>query len=199
MGRRSIRNIDAKIMNEVMRETFQRGIGMVSTKGVAKRLHVSEPMIFAHFKTKQNLIDQTFAYSWGRIPQETIFPNPDVNIYDPQVYASYVSRFNEILNYPKELVYSDAYLHSSFYNADFAEDVMASMFSRLVPVFQKYQTGRSLEQRRLMVYRYIQSTVSALSQIAHGYIARSDENIRIAIGTILFGTYGLLTEFKSIN
>ena len=60
MGRKILHNVDGKIMDEVIRETFKYGIAMISTKDVARRLHISEPVIFSHFKTKQNLIDQTF-------------------------------------------------------------------------------------------------------------------------------------------
>jgi len=199
MGRKTIHNVDEKIMDEVIREIFKYGIAMISTKDVAHRIHISEPVIFAHFKTKQNLIDQTFAYAWGKIPEEAIFPSPDIDIRDPKIYEAYVARFNEILEYPKELVYGDAYYHSSYYHKDFAEKSMGGIVESLIPVFALYQTGRSEEQRRLMVVRYLENIISDLAQIARGVVPKSNENLRIAIGSILFGTYGLLTEYKGLN
>lgn len=172
---------------------------MISTKDVARRLHISEPVIFSHFKTKQNLIDQTFLYAWTKMPERVIFPLPDVDIRDPKVYEIYMTRFNEVLSCPKELVYLDAYYHSSYYRKDFAANATSGMLNRLVPVFALYQTGRSEEQRRLMVGRYIENTITDLAQFARGTVPKTDENFRIAIGTILFGTYGLLTEFKTLN
>lgn len=199
MGRKILHNVDGKIMDEVIRETFKYGIAMISTKDVARRLHISEPVIFSHFKTKQNLIDQTFVAAWSKMPVRVIFPTPDVDIRNPIIYEAYIARFDEVLSYPKELVYLDSYYHSSYYRKDFADNTTSGMFFRLVPVFALYQTGRSEEQRRFMVGRYIENTIADLAQFARGTVPKTSENFRIAIGTILFGTYGLLTEFKNLN
>jgi AcrR family transcriptional regulator len=199
MGRRFIQNIDGKIFNEIIRETFKHGISSLSTKEIAKHIHISEPVIFAHFKTKQNLIDQTFNYAWHQIPERAIFPTPDIDIRDPKVYAIYIDRFKQVLSYPKELVFIESYQHSSFYRKDFAREVMAGLVNRLTPIFARYQTGRSEEQRSLMVMRYLENIITELAQIARGVVPETNENIRVAIGTILFGTYGLLTEYKALN
>ena len=76
---------------------------------------------------------------------------------------------------------------------------MGGIVESLIPVFALYQTGRSEEQRRLMVVRYLENIISDLAQIARGVVPKSNENLRIAIGSILFGTYGLLTEYKGLN
>jgi AcrR family transcriptional regulator len=199
MGRKTIHNVDEKIMDEVIRETFKYGIAMISTKDVARRIHISEPVIFSHFKTKQNLIDQTFSYAWHKMPQEVIFPTSEADIRNPEVYDHYIARFNALLHFPKELVYEDAYYHSSYYHKDFAEKTMSGIIGNLIPVFAGFQTGRSEEQRRLMVTRYLENIISDLAQIARGVVPKTEENFRIAIGTILFGTYGLLTEYKALN
>ena len=47
--------------------------------------------------------------------------------------------------------------------------------------------------------RYLENIITELAQIARGVVPETNENIRVAIGTILFGTYGLLTEYKALN
>ena len=61
MGRRKlVPNINEKIMIEVMKMTMKVGTGLVSTKEIAKKLEISEPVIFTHFKTKADLMNATF-------------------------------------------------------------------------------------------------------------------------------------------
>jgi AcrR family transcriptional regulator len=199
MSRKSIPNVDEKILEEVIRETFRYGVAMISTKKVAKHLHISEPVIFAHFKTKQNLIDQTFAYAWNKIPGGDFFPPADNPVTDPSISNRYLDQFREILSYPKELVFCDAYYHSSYFHQDFASGVMKGIVERLVPIFESYQTGRSDEQRHNMVVRYLENMVADLAQIARGIVPNNEENLRVAVGSLLFGTYGLLTQYRALK
>jgi AcrR family transcriptional regulator len=74
MGRKAIKNIEKKILGEVMKEAFKNGIAAVSTKEVAHKLHISEPVIFAHFETKQNLMVKTFEEAWNALPHTVAFP-----------------------------------------------------------------------------------------------------------------------------
>jgi hypothetical protein len=50
-----------------------------------------------------------------------------------------------------------------------------------------------------MVVRYLENMVADLSQIARGIVPSSEENLRVAIGSLLFGTYGLLTQYRNLN
>lgn len=199
MSRKSIPNADKKILEEVIRETYRYGVAMISTKKVAKHLHISEPVIFAHFKTKQHLIDQCFAYAWNKIPGGDFFPSAEMKSNDPSVALRYLEQAKEVLAYPKELVFCDAYYHSSYFHPDYAYQVMAVTIDELIPIFASYQTGRSVEQRRLMVVRYLENMVADLAQIARGIVPNSEENLHVAIGSLLFGTYGLLTQYKGVR
>lgn len=198
MGRKSIHNVDFKIMDEVIKETTKYGIACISTKELARRIHISEPVIFAHFGTKQNLMDRTFEYAWKQIPERAIFPKASDQVNDPEVYNLYIARFQELLKYPKVLIFGDAYYHSYFYNKVFADRVMSGLVNQLVPIFASYQTGRDEETRRMMVTRYLENVTSDMAQIARGVVPDTPENIRIAFGTLLFGSYGLLTDHKNI-
>jgi AcrR family transcriptional regulator len=198
MGRRTIKNVDTKIMDEVIKENFRYGIASISTKDLARRIHISEPVIFAHFKTKQNLMNRTFEYAWSKVPERAIFPTPDIDINDPKVYQVYVARFQELLSRPKEVVYGDSYYHSSYYDFSLAYEVEKNLVDRLIAVFKLYHTGRSDEERKIMVMQYLENMVASLSRMARGITQASDENLRIVFGMLLFGSYGLLTEYKTI-
>jgi hypothetical protein len=76
------------------------------------------------------------------IPGGDSFPTPDQSILtDPEVSARYIEPFKEILSYPKELVYCDAYYHSSYYQCDFAERSDERLDRSLVPVFCPLSDG----------------------------------------------------------
>jgi AcrR family transcriptional regulator len=199
MGRKTIRNVDEKIMVEVIRETHKYGIAKISTKDLARRVHVSESMLFAHFETKQNLLDKTFCYAISRMPKRPIFPDPDIDVRNPEVYEAYLSCFREILKCPDEVVFEDAYCHSSYFYQDFVNKVNASLVNQLISTFEKYETMRSPDQRWFMVIRYLENVTSELAQIARGVVPNTEENLRIAIGTTLFGIRGLLTDYKTLK
>jgi AcrR family transcriptional regulator len=56
MGRRAIKNLEEKILQEVIRLTNKKGLESLLTREVANNLKISEPTIFSHFKTKYNLL-----------------------------------------------------------------------------------------------------------------------------------------------
>jgi AcrR family transcriptional regulator len=198
MGRRSIANIEKKILEEVLRENFKYGITSISTKDLARRLHISEPVIFAHFQTKQHLIDSAFEYAWKKVPVRAIFPSVGENIDDPSVFKTYLSRFHEILSEPKALVYGENYFHSSYYNADLDKQVEAPLVDKILATVNGYPTSRDEEHQRLLVMRYLANLISVLSQFASGAIPQSDDNFRLAYGMVLFGAYGLVRDYPNI-
>jgi AcrR family transcriptional regulator len=73
MGRRKlVPNINEKIMIEVMKMTMKVGTGLVSTKEIAKKLEISEPVIFTHFKTKADLMNATFLLACEPLKKDRI-------------------------------------------------------------------------------------------------------------------------------
>lgn len=118
---------------------------------------------------------------------------------DPRISRRYLEQFHEILSYPKELVFCDAYYHSSYFHQNYASGVMKDIIDRLVPIFESYQTGRSSEVRHQMVVRYLENMVADLAQIARGIVPNNEENLRVAVGSLLFGTYGLLTQYRALK
>lgn len=60
-------DIDERIFDQVMLSATKHGLGSVSTKEIAASLGISEPVIFAHFKSKHGLIEATFKAAAERL------------------------------------------------------------------------------------------------------------------------------------
>ena len=62
MGRRTLDNIERKIIRQTIRLGAEEGLDHISTIELAKKVGISEGTIFVHFKTKENLIYETYKF-----------------------------------------------------------------------------------------------------------------------------------------
>jgi AcrR family transcriptional regulator len=60
MARRNLRNIDQRIINRAIEEGAAKGIDGISTKKIASLLRITEPTIYVHFGTKDNLLKEAY-------------------------------------------------------------------------------------------------------------------------------------------
>jgi AcrR family transcriptional regulator len=60
MARRNLRNIDQRIINRTIEEGAAKGIDGISTKKIASLLRITEPTIYVHFGTKENLLKEAY-------------------------------------------------------------------------------------------------------------------------------------------
>lgn len=111
MCRTSIANIDEKILDEVIAESYTYGIGWVSTKEIASALGISEPVIFSHFHTKKNLILSAYPRAWEPINHclEIVSDTPWDVIKSAQVYGALKNGIDELYSHPKELSFIAQY------------------------------------------------------------------------------------------
>jgi AcrR family transcriptional regulator len=111
MCRTSIANIDEKILDEVIAESYTYGIGWVSTKEIASALGISEPVIFSHFHTKKNLILSAYPRAWEPINHclEIVSDTPWDVIKSAQVYNALKNGIDELYSHPKELSFIAQY------------------------------------------------------------------------------------------
>jgi hypothetical protein len=139
MSRRILSShVDEDIMDEVMKMTMKVGTGLVSTKEIAKRLGFSEPVIFAHFKTKRDLMDKTFEYCWKPFVNDNFFDvgpglpsDRDFEFYKPYILKS--------LSYKKQLVYAQHYLASNYCNEGVVERTWAPTRKYFISVFKGFE------------------------------------------------------------
>lgn len=62
MAYRNLPGIDKSILEGVIALAYEKSIAKVSTQELAKRCNISDFTIFQHFKTKENLMYQTYVY-----------------------------------------------------------------------------------------------------------------------------------------
>ena len=80
MGRRTLDNIDQKIIRTTIKIGAEKGAEHVSTLDLAKKLGISEGTIFVHFKTKSNLLAAARDYVFAKIqPAYDEFMEKEVN------------------------------------------------------------------------------------------------------------------------
>jgi AcrR family transcriptional regulator len=60
MARRNLRNIDQRILKRTIEEGAEKGIDGISTKKIASLLRITEPTIYVHFGTKENLLKAAY-------------------------------------------------------------------------------------------------------------------------------------------
>jgi AcrR family transcriptional regulator len=111
MCRTSIADIDEKILDEVIAESFSNGIGWVSTKQIASTLGISEPVIFSHFHTKKNLIISAYPRAWEPLNYalDLVSDTPWDVIKSAQVYAALKKGLDEVYSHPEQLSFVAQY------------------------------------------------------------------------------------------
>jgi len=76
-----------------MKRTRKNGIAAISTKEAAHRVGISEPAIFVHFKTKQNLMIRTFEEAWTALLRpEGVKPYDGLAAFDRNKEKAAVAR-----------------------------------------------------------------------------------------------------------
>jgi Transcriptional regulator len=87
MARRTLRNLDERILKWTIHYGAIDGISNVSTKRIAKDLRITEPTIYVHFKTKGNLLYEAYK----RIV-ETVYDFQEVPHEDPKQFTDELER-----------------------------------------------------------------------------------------------------------
>jgi len=193
MGRKAIKNIEKKILGEVIKEAFKNGIAAVSTKEVAHKLHISEPVIFAHFETKQNLMVKTFEEAWNALPHTVAFPASVKPEDDQAAFQKYKEKVAIALANPVKLIYIADFFSSRYYSysevlrveGQYRNDISAC-FAHINPKIPK----RDLD---LLAERFIESSITSLSHVVLGHHPHDDETLLLYWSARIYGFVGALT------
>jgi AcrR family transcriptional regulator len=104
-------DIDNRILDEAIAESYECGLSKISTKTIASRLNISEPVIFTHFHTKKNLISSCYPRAWKMMDTMLeYFPKKPWNeISSSDIYDSLEPFVSLILSKPKELSFLAQY------------------------------------------------------------------------------------------
>jgi len=109
MARRNLRNIDQRILHRIIAEGAAKGIEGISTKKIASLLRISEPTIYIHFQTKENLLKEAYQSALETLFLSADFSSSeDLDVLIPRVF---VSLGQQAQVHPDEARYVFAYSH----------------------------------------------------------------------------------------
>lgn len=137
MARRTLHDIENKILDCAIRLGATKGIENISTQEIAKCLGISEPTIFVHFKTKKNLIVQAARKLDTLVKKmitETYFDFLDKGLLYEEIKSTWLRIFEFLVNSPNNTKYYNKYRHSAFYEPteDYAEDGIYTLAVNIV-------------------------------------------------------------------
>jgi AcrR family transcriptional regulator len=192
MGRKGIKNIEGKIIAEVMREAFKNGIAAVSTKEVAAKLHISEPVIFAHFQTKQNLMTKTFETAWNSWPHTVAFPLNLTEEDDAEAYNKYKEKVQTCTAQPIPFIYTYEFINSRYYKYSDVQRVEGHFREEIVEIFHTINPKMPPKDLDLLAERFIESSITSISHIILGHHPSDDETMSMFWGARIYGFVGVL-------
>lgn len=115
MGRRTIENLEQKILRLVIKVGAKKGAEHVSTLDLAKKLEISEGTIFVHFKNKQQLLDSAYKYTLAK--SEYVFSEIEAFKYDgeediPKFYELWDKMIVNMIENPDYAKFFRSYLEA---------------------------------------------------------------------------------------
>jgi hypothetical protein len=195
MGRRGIRNVEKKIMNVLIDESFSNGIDSVSTKSMAAHLHISEPVIFSRYHTKQNLMDAGCFEAIAKIPYYGVLPTAEIDIDNQALTDKKIEEVKDLVSHKKEIAYYLAYIHSSYCNEDVRKEALRNILVGVIGTLKTYHTDYSEEVLEVLALNYIDHFATSCAYINKGPSAE-DEYIRLFLNGVIVGERSILTNHR---
>jgi AcrR family transcriptional regulator len=195
MGRRGIRNVEKKIMNALIDASFANGIDSVSTKSMAAHLHISEPVIFSHYHTKQNLMDAGCFEAIAQIPYYGVLPSAEVDINSQALSDKKVKEVKDLVSHKKEIAYYLAYTHSSYCNEEVRKEALRNFLNGIIGTLKTYHTDYSEGVLEVLALNYIDHFATSCAYINKGSSAE-DEYIRLFLNGVIVGERSILTDHR---
>lgn len=194
MGRRRLDDkIDEKIMSEVMRQTVKSGTSLVSTKGIAKKLGISEPVIFTHFRTKADLMNATFVFAWKPFLDDPILKVVKEHGDDVR-FEYYKTAMVETLSWKKETIYIHRYLASGYFNSVVVNKTTASYLKSLTGILKNFNSAIPENDFTLIARSYVEGRIDLARIFVSGDFAIDDDNLRIAFSLLTGGLKTAIAE-----
>lgn len=192
MGRKPIRNLDKKIIREVWREAYEGGVSNVLTKQIASHLRVSEPVIFAHYKTKTNLLISAFDSAWNAIPHNVVIPSELTKEANDAAFLAYQKKVGAVLADPLPSLYVYHFMASEFYANPETQRILRPYHELICQTFERYNGALTSEELDMLAERFIESSVSSLAHMLLQEHPHDEKALRLYYGARLFGFVGVL-------
>lgn len=194
MGRRKlVPDIDDKIMSEVMKMTMKVGTGLVSTKVIAKKLGISEPVIFTHFKTKADLMNATFVKACQPLKKDKITAIVLAK-GKSATFEDYRPALLWALSFKKETVYIHHYLASSYYDNVIALKALTPFLSevrKLMTIFGATAIGNE-EEFNFVIFTYFHNRIDILNSFIQGRFEANEDLLKMADCYLTGATFSCL-------
>lgn len=165
MARRNLRNLDERILRKTISYGASDGISNISTKRIAKDLHITEPTIYVHFKTKENLLLSAYSKAVEDIYDIDSLKKADVEYFKNELDKVLLKLLLSAKANSEAIVYAFNYRHSCFFNNNMTEqrnlytkvltDVLAAYINdpEMNPATEKTLVSISFEIMDLFVYK----------------------------------------------
>ena len=160
MARRTLVNIDKKILRGAIRMGAEDGIENISTIKLSNKIGISEGTIFVHFKTKENLIYECSHFLMDDI-RKYATKNKELFSSLDSLYRKWVIFCKYFFEKQDFCKFFDQFLHSKYQYMLFTEaenDLYQTKFNEL---FEEYSNYEYTDNQKKMLWRHIiNSTMS---------------------------------------
>lgn len=137
MARRTLKNLDNRILKKVIAHGADKGPEKISTKKIAMEIGITEPTIYVHFGTKNNLLREAY---------EKAFDNAYGGIHiseDPHKALASLGEYMErgvfqAINHPEDVLYCFKYRNSTMFMGpiDPDEDPLKNLKNLVMVVYK---------------------------------------------------------------
>jgi len=187
-------DLDTKIIEETMREAVRENTVNISTKEVARRLSISEPAIFAHFKTKKDLIRAAFFKAWDTF-NKPLIPVPPEQLTTSDIhYEFFAPMYDAQLKNKKEITFIVYYLGSTYYSQ---KDVFTAQKKRrdeLKGILLRVYGPRPEEDLDVLITLFIEDFVRGFYDLIKGEIEDTEKNRRLIFSEVTLGINGFMLK-----
>jgi AcrR family transcriptional regulator len=179
MGRHGIPNIEHKILNAVLKMESKEGLSGVSTRDIAKKLAISEPVIFARFGSKKGLLEAAFAYAWEQIYEDFGIPRSLLAQNEEEGLKIYQERTSSLLKKKLPVLYVFDYLVAPSSDLAFIETTMANSYGLIKTYFRSLKPELDDANALVIARQLVFLSLTYLEDILRGKLARNEATDRI--------------------
>jgi AcrR family transcriptional regulator len=179
MGRKGIPNIENKILNAVLKADAKGGLSSISTRDIAKKLGISEPVIFARFGSKQGLLEAGFTYAWEQIYEDFGIPRSLIEPDEALGFKIYQERTDALLTRKLPVLYVFDYLVSPLNDNHFTDQAMNNSYSLIKDYFARLKPELDDAACLVIAKQLVFLSLTYLEDILRGKIVRNEETDRI--------------------
>lgn len=154
---------------------IKHGIKGISTKLVAKAVGITEPTVYAHFETRENLAAEAFSEAWCQFPHQIVMPLNNSKEAIESALSSFLELVRESSYSWKQVKYVGLYLDEN----PKRENVTAALSSsveeakRILSSYGNYEEGSIEKAARSLVI----SLFELLNKSINGNLVNDIEEI----------------------